>query len=165
MADDNNKNENLPAELRDKVGEVLRGLPKDKRAELVQVVQQVARFHRGPLPDAETLEHYNRIIPNGGERLMKLVEDQAAHRQKQESSLVWLHQYKTIAGQIIAACLSIMFGVAAYKLGMAGHDVLAGTMATTTILGIITVFVLGQLYGDSDDDDEPPRPSSPEKRK
>jgi hypothetical protein len=60
-----------------------------------------------------------------------------------------------------------MFGVTAYKLGMAGHDWLAGVMATSTIGGIITVFVLGQRRSDSDDDDEPAQPqklSQPDER-
>lgn len=44
----------------------------------------VAELHRGPLPDGETLEHYTRLIPNAGERIMLLVERDAAHQQSME---------------------------------------------------------------------------------
>lgn len=63
-------------------------LPIDKRQAVESVVRMaVAKSHRGPLPDGETLEHYTRLIPNAGQRMMVLVEREAAHRQSLESQL------------------------------------------------------------------------------
>lgn len=162
MGDDENNKQTLPAEIEQVIGEIVQGLPEEKQNAVSRAFRLVVKkSHSGPLPDPESFEQYSRLIPNGADRLMKLVENQAAHRQTQESRMVYTHRHKTISGQWIAAALSILFGLAAYKLGMAGHDVLAGTIATSTIGGIIAVFVLGQLKKDDDEEEPPPNERKP----
>lgn len=39
---------------------------------------------QGALPPPGALEHFNRIIPNGAERIMAMVEQEQAHRIKHE---------------------------------------------------------------------------------
>jgi hypothetical protein len=41
--------------------EIIETLPADKRHAVESVVRMVAKSHRGPLPDGETLEHYQWI--------------------------------------------------------------------------------------------------------
>ena len=39
----------------------------------------------GPLPHPQLLNQYNEVIPGGADRIVKLTENQAAHRQSLES--------------------------------------------------------------------------------
>ena len=70
----NDEADKLPAEIEKIAASVIESLPQERRAAVTQVFKEISRFHSGPLPDAETLEHYNRIIPNGAERIMRLVD-------------------------------------------------------------------------------------------
>jgi uncharacterized membrane protein len=53
------------------------------------VIQQAALQMRltfnGPLPPPEVLAGYNDALPNGADRIVKLAEEQAAHRRRLES--------------------------------------------------------------------------------
>ena len=93
------------------------------------------------------LEHYGKIIPNGPERLMALLEKQTDHRIAMETKLVNGRVAVTQTGQWMAFGLSIFFGSTAAYLGINGHEWLAGTIATTTIIGLAVVFVLGKEPG------------------
>jgi uncharacterized membrane protein len=162
--------QNLPADVQVVQKEVEAALaqsvaPEQRGAISQRIMRAVVRFtrvHRGPLPDGETITIYNREIPNGGDRLMKQVENQAAHRQKLEEFMVRDQASARQQGQWISCVLCLFFGWISYSLGMNGHDVLAGMVATTTIIGVITVFVLGRRppsnrtrddEGDDADDD------------
>jgi hypothetical protein len=67
--------------------QILSNLSKDKRNRLLNALPQVASvliekhsFFSGPLPPTEMLQEYNRLIPNGAERIMTMAESQSAHR-------------------------------------------------------------------------------------
>lgn len=42
----------------------------------------------GPLPPPAALAHFNEIIPNGADRIMKMVEEEQAHRISYESAML-----------------------------------------------------------------------------
>ena len=136
-------------------------LPEDNRQAVESVVRMVAKSHRGPIPDGETLEHYARLIPNAGERMMILVERDAAHRQSMESQMVQ-HQAKVVdcettlatRGQWIGLALTILLSSAGVILGLNGHDWLGGIVCTTTIVAVVTIFVLQRVIGTTDDEDD-----------
>ncbi|MGC2402382.1 MAG: DUF2335 domain-containing protein, partial [Acidobacteriaceae bacterium] len=113
MADPNPpESEKLPAEIEKIAGPVILKLPEQLRPEVRgvvrRVVHQTIKFHSGPLPDPETLEGYARLIPNGAERLLKLVENEAAHRHAQEAILVSTNARLSLRGQLISAGLVLL---------------------------------------------------------
>ena len=171
MADDSNNNDklpaNLPAEIAKIANPVIDSLPKQNRAAVFRVFQQISRYHSGPLPDAETLREYAAIIPNGAERIMALVEKESAHRHEQEGAMVKCHTALSKRGQWIGLFLTSLLALIGYWLGINGHDWLAGVIFTTTIIAVVTVFVLGRVYtgGGDTDGDAPQAPSRPEKDK
>jgi uncharacterized membrane protein len=147
----------LPAAVAKIADPVIEALPLANRAAVAGVIARISSFHSGPLPDADTLREYGEIIPDGAERIMALVEGESAHRHKQEDRLVTCNVILSHRGQWIGLGLTLLFGLAGYQLGMNGHDVLAGVVFTTTIIGIITVFVLGRVFHGSSG----PPPSEP----
>lgn len=133
-------------EVIERVDPLIKALPQAQQQEVRQIVSTAIAF-QGPLPPPAMLEHYGRIIPNGPERMMALLEKQTDHRIAMETKLVNGRVSITRTGQWMAFALSIFFGSTAVYLGINGHEVLAGTIATTTIIGLAVVFVLGKEPG------------------
>ncbi len=78
-------------------------------------VQQATRqdlrslqYYSGPLPHPEVLEHYNRVLPNGAERIFAQFEAQANHRQKLESRVVNSNAFVQIFGAVSALLLGLL---------------------------------------------------------
>lgn len=142
-------------EVVDQVTPLIQTLPKEKQVEVRRLMMTAMSF-QGPLPPPEILAHYSEIIPNGADRLMVLLEKQTDHRISVESRLVDARVSTTSKGQWIAFGLSMFFGLIAAFLGYTGHDVLAGSIGVTTIVGLAVIFVLGK---------EPGRPKASEEEK
>jgi uncharacterized membrane protein len=109
-------------------------VPEDSLVEKlagVQVIRRVTSFHSTPLPDAETLGAYAELIPNGADRIMSLVEHEAAHRRRQES-----------AGHWMAFILTLAFASGGLCLGPFNHDWLAAALVTTTIGAVVMTLVV-----------------------
>lgn len=105
---------------------------------------QQETHHSGPLPAPETLAQYNEIIPNGAERIMAMAETQSEHRKALEAKVIQSQTCQSERGQIIAGILAFVLigaGVAAF---LTGHDGVAGTIFGVTVVGLVTVFVIGK---------------------
>ena len=147
MAD--NSNPSLPAEelvkqtdpqlLKD-----LKSLPQPQRDKVLRTIQTAVSF-QGPLLPPNMLAEYDRLIPQGADRLMRLLEHQTAHRHEQETRLVMSQTSLSARGQGIGFLLCLFFGIIAWHMATTGHDAVAGVVFGTTIIGLITVFVLGHL--------------------
>ena len=105
----------------------------EERAADLQLIQRITRFHSGPLPDGETLSIYAKLIPNGADRVMSLVEAQTAHRHRRESA----DSRQAIRGHWMAYSLALLLSGAGFYLGLRGHDWLAGALFTTTIGAVV----------------------------
>ena len=71
MSKRQDQGKNVPANNKDNEKKILAALSK-------------MESHSGPLPDPKTLAYYNEIIPNGGDRIMTLLEKQTSHRMELE---------------------------------------------------------------------------------
>ncbi len=99
----------------------------------VRVIRQVSTFRSSALPDAETLHAYSKLIPNGPERIMGLIEREAAYRYRRITRGHWM-------------AYTLMLGLSAggIYLGAAGHDWLAAAVFTTTIGVVAAAFIVGR---------------------
>lgn len=126
------------------VTKVLESLPDDKRRVIVGAlcaIEESSSF-RGPLPPPELLKGYEEILPGASERILKMAEKQQEHRMHIEKTIVERQTKQSGYGQIWGGLLATLFGLIALFLGYKGHDVLAGIIGTTTIIGLATIFVL-----------------------
>lgn len=115
---------------------LLEELNPEQRAKVVSVVQHVITLEerfKGPLPPPRMLAEYDRLIPKGAERLMALVEMQVVHRHNIARN-----------GQWMGFGLAVFFGIIGLALAIKGMPWVAGIVFTTTIVGLISVFVLGR---------------------
>lgn len=125
---------------------VAHGVPEQKRGQIVETViaAYTSRFHCGPFPPPEMLAEYNNIIPNGADRIMKMAEQQMAHRIDIETKVITGQLSQSKLGQIFGLVIGIVgIGVGAV-LAYFGKQVVGGIIAGSTVTGIVSVFVMGR---------------------
>src|SRR4051812_3458088 len=118
----------VPANIIEQVDpQLLKNLPRDQRERVLRVVNTMAVSFQGPLPPPQMLAEYDRLIPNGAERLMALLERAAAHRQAQEATNLTGRLRLGARGQWLGAALCVLLGAIGWHLTINGHDVVGGT--------------------------------------
>jgi uncharacterized membrane protein len=77
------------------------------------VHQSQTSFHQGPLPRPEDFEAYDRVLRGAADRILRMAEKQAAHRQDLESRALKGDLTKAMMGTILAYITfgGSMFGV------------------------------------------------------
>lgn len=124
---------------------VFEGLRKEqKQAILSSVNLSVSSYRSGPLPAPYELEHYNEIIQNGAERIMIMAEKEQNHRHKIEEKVNFANTKIAVRGQWIGVFVVILgFALGGY-LTLNEHDTVGGIVLGSTLVGLVTVFVVGR---------------------
>jgi uncharacterized membrane protein len=108
----------------------------------VQQQSSLSVQYAGPLPPAGEYERYERTLPGSASRILAMAEKEQAYRHEREPVIQKYQRDLAYRGQWFAAGLSIVFGAAAVYLGMNGHEVIAGILGGSTLIGIVSIFVL-----------------------
>ncbi len=98
----------------------------------------------GPIPPPELLDGYNEVVKDGAERIVAMAEKQSNYRMQLEDHAIREELKQSRLGQIFGFILGIVGLVLAAILAILDHETIAGIFGTTTILGLVTVFVLGK---------------------
>lgn len=134
-------------EISKDVTKVLESLTDEQREVIVgalYAVEESSSF-RGPLPPPEMLKGYESILSGASERILAMAEKQQEHRMHIEKTIVERQTKQSGNGQIWGGILTVLFGIITLVLGYTEHDVLAGTIGTTTIISLVIVFVLHKI--------------------
>lgn len=107
-------------------------------------IQKEATSFSGPIPPPEILSGYNDVVQNGAERIINMAEKQSNHRMQLEDHAIKEELKQSRLGQIFGFTLGLVGMGLATTLAILGHEAIAGIFGTTTILGLVTVFVLGK---------------------
>jgi uncharacterized membrane protein len=108
-----------------------------------QAAQTTIQAHAGPLPNPETLAQYNSIIPDGAERIMKMAESQALHRQDLEQYMVRTSSRLAYFGVSSAFVISMTAILCGFYLVLSGFQI-SGTIFTGMGLsGLTATFIYG----------------------
>lgn len=120
---------------------------------VIETQLQVTR-HSGPLPPPEVIEAYEKVSPGAAATIIAMAEREQAHRHDMEKTALNGAIERDKRGQRIGGIAVILALLVAFVLGYFGHTGLAGTIATTTLIGIAAIFVLGRLPWLNKDDDQ-----------
>lgn len=94
-----------------------------------------------PIPEAEDLEKYERLLPWSAERLIKMAENQSQHRMELEKKVingaVWSQKAWVLFGWIIWIS-AIVWSVLSI---MSGHDWAWGFLWTWWLTWLVSVFI------------------------
>ena len=118
--------------------------PEDQKRILQSFSISSFQMFSGPLPSPESLEQYNKIIPDGADRIMKMAENQSNHRIQIETSVIEGQVKQSGRGQIFALILSFLCLGSSFILAMYGHEVVASVIGGTTIISITSIFLIGK---------------------
>lgn len=133
-------------------------IPKDKKDKIIRAVLGVsirkASSFSGPIPPPELLKGYNEVVKDGAERIVIMAEKQSNHRMQLEDHAIKEELKQSRLGQVFGFILGIVGLVLAAILAILDHEAIAGIFGTTTILGLVTVFVLGKKAQKKDLEDK-----------
>lgn len=133
--------------------EILKAIPEDKRNEFSQILVAAtvkSSSYRGPVPPPDIALGWNKVTPKGGDRILKMAEMQQDHRMKLEEYAVRAQHSQSARGQFFAFILGLFGMGGAVYLAMNGHEWVAGTFATTLIIGLVSVFITGKVMQTKD---------------
>lgn len=122
---------------------VISNLPEEDRNVVVAAVKKVS--FSGPVPPPELLARYESISPGMADRLVKMAESQMNHRIETEKCVVKGSLKQETLGKIIGGVLAVVCVGATVVLGLNGHDSLAKLIGTTTVISIVSIYVIGQI--------------------
>lgn len=133
-------------ELKRRDPEILRKIPKEHVQKVIRetigIVSQ--KIHIGPIPDPETLEQYNLLLPNAAQRIFDLAEKQADHRMELEKKVVLGQVQQSKLGQIFAFLIGIAALIAACYMAYIGKELAASVIGGGGIIGLVTAFIQGK---------------------
>ncbi|EIJ38524.1 putative membrane protein [Galbibacter orientalis DSM 19592] len=127
--------------------EIFKGVPQKKKVEILHSLSVVSiqhRSHSGPLPDPETLIKYNSVIPNGADRIMKMAENQQAHRISIENRVVASQSAQSKLGQVFGLIIGLVGIGCGTFLAATGEPTIGGIIAGGTVVSLVSVFVIGK---------------------
>lgn len=124
------------------------GLDKKKRDQIMQAISvgfmHVQKSHSGPLPDAETLENYARIIPNGAERVMAMAEKEQNFRHGYTDKISKRQLNQISRGQFFGFLLALVGIGGGILLAYLGKETTGLTTIITSIVALVGAFLYGQ---------------------
>ena len=98
----------------------------------------------GPLPDPAELEAYNQIIPDGADRILKMVEAQSAHRIGMEKVVITSQQRQAFCGQIFGLLIGLSgLSLATYAAVM-GQPWFGAIIGGATLGSLVSAFLYTQ---------------------
>jgi uncharacterized membrane protein len=76
-------------------------IPQQKPNQVVQAGAAAVQFH-GPLPLPQLLEGYEKVVPGSAERIIRMAEEQQAHRHSLEQQALRSESRNSLFGIVCA---------------------------------------------------------------
>ena len=114
--------------------------PAKQQGSVVQA--QFSGTFSGPLPPPNVLTKYNEAVPDAAERILRMAEKQAEHRQGLETKAVASNTFNQTLGSIFAFILGLIAITGGIYLIATGKSTegLTSIISSLTVLGGIFVF-------------------------
>ena len=108
-----------------------------------RLVGMIEQSYSGPIPSAVELARYNQVLPNAAERILKMAEEQSAHRRSLEGSVVKSNIRRSYIGTIVATVVLPLCVIGGLILVFTGHDTAGATIVVTALGSFAGVYVWG----------------------
>lgn len=117
---------------------------RERRAVLALIRIRSSQTWMGPIPPPEVLKGYNDLVPGSADRILTRMEKQSDHRMELEKMVVPQQVKQSSRGQWFGLIIGLAGLGVSLVMALTGHDVTAGIIGGTSVLGLVTVFVTGQ---------------------
>lgn len=99
---------------------------------------------KAPLPPPAVLDEFNRVVPNGAERIVKAWELESEHRREIERKEQRLFYRDSTIGKVFALIFVLAaLGVSAFAAWI-GAEWLGAVLGAGTIASVVWAFIKGQ---------------------
>ena len=102
-----------------------------------------AHYNSGPLPSAEQLIKYRDAHPDAPDRIIKMAENQAQHRQNMESKVVKWDATRATAGLVFAFIIVLCSIYCSWNLISIGKELSGVGLFGTTLGSVVASFIHG----------------------
>lgn len=106
--------------------------------------------YSGPLPPASEMDKYEKICPGAADRILKMAEQQAKHRQNIEAIAVKTSSERSLLGVKYAFCIAIAAFILSGVCFCLGQITAGGIIFGSTLVSIVGAFI----YGTNSDKEE-----------
>jgi uncharacterized membrane protein len=98
----------------------------------------------GPLPHPALLQGYEKVFPGCAERIVKMAEEQSAHRRALEQARLAATNRTERLGQVFGFIIAMTAVLGGVYLAAIGKNALAVTSIIGALTTLLTVFVVGK---------------------
>jgi uncharacterized membrane protein len=132
--------------IKENAPDILKAIPGNMRRGLGVRIEQHSsiQMRSSPLPDPSELAAYSQIIPNGADRIMKMAEEQAAHRISIEKIVVTSQQNQASFGQVCGLIIGLSGLAMATYAAVSGQPAFGGVIGGTTLVSLVSVFLVSR---------------------
>jgi uncharacterized membrane protein len=116
---------------------------EDRNKNTKLVGQQTALAFAGPLPPPSILEGYERILPGSAERIIKMAEIQAAHRQDIERKVIASGISNSGRGITFALIIALAALFSAMVCIILGREISGSFLGLGGLGGLVATFITG----------------------
>lgn len=109
-----------------------------------QLISQSISYS-GPIPHPSDLARYEEIFPGAAERIIKMAENQATHRQELEKKVIDSGIKNSNKGLNFGLFVGIGGFILVGWLAYLGETILAGIIGTLDLASLVGVFVYGSI--------------------
>jgi uncharacterized membrane protein len=103
-------------------------------------------FFAGPLPPPEALARYEQICPGAAERILKMAEQQAVHRQAIEKAAILSKGWVQKVGPILGFILSLAVIGVGYGFVLQGKELYGFASLLLALGSVVVPFITGKSY-------------------
>lgn len=111
------------------------------------VTQQEVTVRSAPLPEPSELRGYEEVLPGAADRIVSMAEGFADHKQRCDTTALRGAVVERRLGQIFAFLAVLAVLLFSYLALLAGFETYATAIATTTLVSLVAIFVLGRAPG------------------
>ncbi|MBU0279228.1 DUF2335 domain-containing protein [Gemella sp. zg-1178] len=122
-----------------KIQKQIEALSKKDKLLLLQKIE-ITEEYSGMLPPPAMLKEFDNIIPNGADRLMKLLEVEV--KERHENNKIYLKY--TSVGLYLAFALAIGAFIGGFYLAVKGNNIGTAILIGSVLSGVIISFIKGK---------------------
>jgi len=109
----------------------------------VVVQQHSVQSFSGPLPHPDILRQFNEVVPGSAERIIKMAEEQSAHRKDLEQKVISSDIARSKWGQILGFIIAIAGLIVSAVVAIFGSAIAGGIIGVGTLASLVGVFMYG----------------------
>lgn len=131
----------LDSEVEEIVEDIEKRPKSEQRAMIAHVVSQ--SLYKGPIPPAEMLKEYEKVLPGSADRIISMAERQQSHRHKLELTVIKSNSRDSKMGIIAGALLSFALIVIGGLGIVTGYPGIGAFLSVSSIATLAGIFVYG----------------------